>query len=412
MKICLKKQLILFFILIFVGSSFASDTQFQWSPIGISDASASVSGNSLSVSFSVVSSGASTSNVVYGVQITDMNSFGQPVVFEKVFDDKLNLQDGLVTTKQVSVTLPDYLSGGYGVILKLSTDKGLELMKGLIGTIDLVKKKEFIEIIPASCYIVVSGENQKYGLSAGVDIGKKESIVANCEFVSHFTSDVSVYPVFETKFRDSFGALLNTTSLTENIINLKSAESSKFSIIIPVQEKPQAYTALLKFKEGNDVVSNEVGFHYVIQGVSATIQKVSLDKNYYRQGDAVKVNVFWSGSADSFSGARGPSVNDDKTLVVSIDSNGTNCIEPINKSLVGEKDLFELSAVSVISCVNPEVTVKIFDSSGNLLDSQIFLVYGNVPASNFDVQLIIYLGIALIICLGAYFILSKKGRKK
>jgi len=412
MEICLKKYLILFFILILVGIVFAAETKFYPSPIVVSDASATVNDNSLSVSFSVVSNGASFHNVVYGVQLVDMNSFGQPVAFEKSFDDKINLQDGLVTTKQVSVVLPDYLNGSYGVKLILSTDKGLELINGIIRKINLVKKKDFVEIISSSCYIVVNGENQKYGLIDGVDIGKGESINANCEFVNHFSSNISVYPVFETRFRDSFGALLDTTPLNENVINLKAGESSRFSITIPVQEKPQAYTALLKFKEGNTVVSNEVGFHYVVQGVSATIQNVSLDKNYYARGDNVNVGVFWSGSADSFPDARKQSVNNDKSLVVSIDSNGTNCFEPLNKNLVDKNDLVVLSTVSVINCVNPNVSVKIVDSKGNLLDSQIFTIYGNVPVNNFDVQLIIYLAIALIIiCVGAYFVLLKKGKK-
>jgi len=416
MEICLRTHLMMFFVLLLVGAVFAANEVITPVSIKIYDVNMGIEDNILKVSFLATSNSSSVPNVIYGIQFIDKNSANVKVVFEKSIDDVITLQENLVISRQFSVSIPKYLAGSYEVQLKLENDRGLELIQGVIGTINLAKEEDFVEIITSSCYVTVVGEPYHYRLNEGVDIALNESINANCDVINHFSNDVSVYPVFETRFRDSFGALLDTASLTENVINLKAGESSKILIKIPAQEKPQAYTALLKFKlVGKDnVVSNEVGFHYVIQGVSATIQNVSLDKNYYEKGSNVRVNVFWSGSADSFGGARNSSPPSNVSLLVSVQSNGSNCIESLNENLTGEKELIELSAISVIDCVNPQVTTKILDSSGNVLDSKTFFVYSSAPSvGNFDAQLVIYLGAALIIllCLGLYFIVLK-GRKK
>lgn len=142
---------------------------------------------------------------------------------------------------------------------------------------------------------------------------------------------------------------------------------------MPKPKSPQAYDAKLKLKSANgEVISNETSFHYVLRGISATIQNFLLDKSSYQEGDLAKASIFWSKSADGFVGSRFKPSESEKYFVE---------ISMLNerKKVCGENEKVELSKDKNISefnfeikrvCDNPVVKVSIMDKDGNILDSK------------------------------------------
>lgn len=66
------------------------------------------------------------------------------------------------------------------------------------------------------------------------------------------------------------------------------------SFILPKALEPQAYDVKVALKSSENT-SNPIIIHYVLQGISATIQNLSLDKDFYNKGDTATLSFFWSG---------------------------------------------------------------------------------------------------------------------
>lgn len=80
----------------------------------------------------------------------------------------------------------------------------------------------------------------------------------------------------------------------------------KIQGISSITNQPQAYDAIITLldKEGA-VATNTVRAHFVVRGVSATIQLIESDKIIYKQGESANISLLVTGPASNFPDARG-----------------------------------------------------------------------------------------------------------
>ncbi|MBU4536818.1 hypothetical protein KJ603_02145, partial [Patescibacteria group bacterium] len=257
------------------------------------------------------------SDIQYGVQLISIKeengSQTQSIIDEKIYSDVVNLGEDEEILKNIKYQAPDYLNGDYQLYIVSKNKEGLVLGIGSLGDVTLNGNNSFVEIIKPSCFLTIEGEelNPHYTLDQGVDVKPEEVLKLNCEIENHSDKDLSLIPNFETFYRSTFGEKVETSKISQDNIEIKSLEKKTFSIEIPKPEKPQAYDVKLNLSNNLNVPVDFVLAHYVLRGKGSTIPNLSLDKTIYEEGDIAKINLFYSGSADSFYGSRlGPSFSE------------------------------------------------------------------------------------------------------
>jgi len=132
---------------------------------------------------------------------------------------------------------------------------------------------------------------------------------------------------------------------------------------------------MLKNSDGK-TVSNRIAFHYVIHGLSATIQNLRLDKDYYRKGETATATFNWTPSADMFFGSRTHgSQAKNIFLAISIsNSQDRLCGSGKKETETDPKNIDNITIPVPISddCINPRANVKILDENEKILDEITF----------------------------------------
>ncbi|PIW94705.1 MAG: hypothetical protein COZ85_03780 [Candidatus Moranbacteria bacterium CG_4_8_14_3_um_filter_34_16] len=334
--------------------------------------------NQLTISFRLDNGKQAQPDIIYAVSLKQKNAQGgSTVVDEKVYSEIINLAENQSIEKVISYTAPDYLAGNFEVWVISENSSGLPLGMAKAGEIKLSGTNQFINIQPETCFLTIKGDSakKKYLPNQGVDIKKEETLIATCDMQNTFNATQTVTPFFETYFRSMFGEKVNEE--TQTAITLNSNEKRTVDLILPKEEKPQAYDVALVLKNNaGKVISNRVVFHYVLYGASATIQNIRLDKNQYKKGETANLTFNWTASADSFPESRlGGSQFSDLIVVVSInDSRGNACTRPTEKALK-ETDQMKNMAINIpitSDCSDPNGTARIKTADGKILDEQGF----------------------------------------
>jgi hypothetical protein len=345
-------------------------------------------GDDITVGFDINNREGSQPDIHYAVQLVDKSD--RSVAYENIYDKAVVLNANDTVHEEVSFTASSYLEGTYEVWIISRTSNGLPLGQGIAGTVSLEGTGQYVEISVNSCFLTLydSKSQTKYTLLQGVDISPQETVLLNCAVTNHFQKSVTVSPVFGTYWRSAFGEEVRTNNPQQSSITLSSQETKNVQFILPKAGEPQSYDVFMSLNDaqGNDV-SNSIDAHYVIQGASATIQNLTLDKNYYAKGDTAEVSLFWTGSADSFTGARGQATSlDSTTLAIAIkNASGDSCIAETNEDISNQTQSGILSFKIPVTqdCLNPHVLASIKDNNGTILDTADFsLTSQNVPHSS------------------------------
>lgn len=284
------------------------------------------------------------SGIKYAVSLMKGEKDGaQTLIDEKIYDEAVSLSENIATTREIIYEAPEYLSGTYDIWIISQNGKGLALGSSNIGKITLTGSNEYIEIQPSSCQLQVQGE----------------ILLANCTIINNFKTEQTIIPVFATYYPDKFGEKIKTDKL--EAITLNPNESRPISLIIPKAEKPRAYDAVMSFVKDDKVVSNQATFHYALDGISAIIQNLRLDKDYYAEGDTAAISLF------SVSSTNDGKVN----LELVINSGKTVCSDTIKQELDSNKQV-DLETKIIKDCSNPEALAVLKDKDGNVLDQTNF----------------------------------------
>jgi len=368
--------------------------------------------NIVTLSFDIANGLGVQSGVKYGVQlIKDDENGGQILADEKVYSENMDLSEGERIHKEITYTIPSYLDGTYNVWIISENTSGLILGLANAGSVTTNVGQEFIEIDASSCYLVIGAESDgtRYSLIQGVDISSNESLIAYCTIINHFDKEITVSPQYKTYLRTIFGEEVTTPEANISSYTLAPKETQQ-SMPFPLAkaDKPQAYDVSMQLvDEGGMSISNTVTFHYVIQGESATIQNLILDKDSYKKKDTAHISFFWAGSADGFPGSRsgeGTTLDSTKLTVSIFDENGNSCANSTTKDIIeGNLERVDLLIPITKNCDSPIVTATLENSSG-VLDEK---TYNSAIESTRNSGMLLLLVSLLIVVFGIYVYIKK-----
>lgn len=345
--------------------------------------------NEIKIGFDLSNQKGVQPQVRYLVQLiektTDKNKTPN-IVDQFVYPESVNLGENQTIHREISYSAPSYLNGEYEIWILARNEKSLELAFGVVGGVTLDGSGEYIKIVPETCFLSVAGDENRYKLDQGVDVDPEEELSLTCDFQSNFKNQVVINPHFETYFRSVSGKLMKEEN--QETFSLNAGE--KITKIFPVGKvsDPQAYDVKLNFQSGNKSISNNLVFHYVLRGKSATIQSFQLDKDSYQKGEIAKANLFWTGSVDTFPDSRKRATLLTKyfTEIAIADQEGKSCIvDPFKKELSfqGIQTGNDALQVPIIQdCQNLNVSVKIVDKDNNVLDENKFSLEKEIATNN------------------------------
>jgi hypothetical protein len=403
--------------------------------VNLSDAKVlSQEARSIRVGFSLTNQDAKTQalGIRFGFELVETAKTGQVVADTFVFPETIDLAPGQSVKKEAEYTVPDALTGDFSVWVIARNAGGLILGLGNAGKVTFTPQSETVGIKTESCALKVVGDAKVYDLLQGVDVTPNETLILSCQVENRSAATQTLIPSFDTKRRSQYGDPMTVPSVPVSKISLAASEKKVIDIVIPKASSPQAYDVrvVLRNESNPDMASNAINAHYVVRGVSATIQNISFGKSSYRTGEPVDATLFWSSSADQFLGSRVGSGTKIEQVTVALgirNENGAVCIEPLVRTVDGEgSDTLTLSATAIADCVHPTATVTITDSTGTVLDTRVVTLAQPVPdtqpsqsAQTFDENglvgdgmrtALVAIGIVLFLAASVLIILKRRAR--
>ncbi len=337
-------------------------------------------GDVFSISFKLSNREGAQPNIRYAVELVDSQ---QNVVDEVVYPETLNLASNTEVQKDITYTAPAYLSGTYQLVLISQNTSGLPLAEATLGPVTLSGKGQYAQIEPSTCFLQVRGTTEKFTIDQGIDIKPTETLDLTCALRNNSQSDLSLTPSFKTFARDVFGAQVETPAQQLQPVIVKSGGATTFTLPLPKPSWPQAYDTTLSFSDASGIPANSIMAHFVIDGASATIQNLILDKTAYQVGDIAQVFIYWTGPADSFIDARATStvVSGVQATLHIADPSGDSCGADVTTAVDPLKPTQTVPFPISRTCVSPVVSASLADRSGVPLASSIFAFTGtSTPA--------------------------------
>ena len=352
-------------------------------------------GNTVVIGFDVKNEGGTVNGdlvepgLKYGLKIIDgkttnengLTRYGE-VVDERVFEDVFSLNTGEKVHKEIEYTAPPSFDGEYYIQVYGVKENGLPYSLAYVEEpVVFQASANMFGITVSDCSMTVGSEPKEYDVKFGVDVDSKETLYLKCslaagEILGSYTPEITIYR------RSISGDKVNTVQLETAQLESKSENDVLFAI--PVPTEPQAYDAQLTLLgEGGAVVSNSVTGHFVVQGDSATISDVQLDKDYYRAGEQAEVVLNISGDAGAFLGSRASQDNIPSTAgnegywyKVSIASGGTVCGDSGDaKEFVFNEYGAQIVPITITAdCPNPSTSVTLTNKDGKVYDQKEFAV--------------------------------------
>lgn len=375
----------IFFSLILSTKVFAETTETNSAPTDNNRVSAytniqnlkiiSQEKNRFIISFDIYNGKGVQTGVKYGVNLTKEAEVGGQLVDEKIYDEILSLAENTTITKKIIYNAPESLEGNFELYIRAKNENGFRYGVALVDKVELVAINKGIIILPETCSLSIVGEKilSGYSLLQGVDIDQNESLSLSCTAVNTSDQEIEATPVYETHYRTTFGKIVPQTEGDKNVINFGPNEKKSINLTLPKALSPQAYDVKINL-EHKGKKSNDVVVHYVLQGISATIQNLSLDKDYYGKDDTAKIYFSWTPSADSFPESRQSRDKVEPDIYLSVDmlnKKGENCALQIKQLLSKEYTKGTEVLLPIIEdCINPKLIVSLTDQEGKILDER------------------------------------------
>ncbi len=341
----------------------------------------SQSGSNFKLSLDIHNRTQAQPDIKYSVQLVtaDNDPF---IISEKVYPEVLSLNEGQMLKKEIDYAAPDYLKGDFLLRIVAKSGNGLMFFISDFGKVALGGSGEYVSINEKSCYLTVSGAGStRYNPVQGVDISADEVLIAVCEAINKFSRKITAVPDFETRWRTTFGKTVEDEGPNQSAVTFDPGEKKTVSVILPKAKAPQAYDAILSFKENGKAVSNEAVFHYVLRGPSATIQNFIFNKDYYLKGEKAGFMLAWTASADNFPGSRAGEKTETGRMSVEVfvrDGSGKACAQ--TSSVLPNEISANLESLVERDCYNPGARVTLKSQDEKILDSRDFNLISSVEA--------------------------------
>jgi len=399
-------------------------------------------GNKINFSFDLFNKKGIQSKVKYAVQLIresennntfsqadnifgtedDFQEKSQTILDEKIYSEVVALGENETIHKEIEYLAPSYFNGEFDFWVIVKNNNGVLLAMGNPGKITLGGNDQFIEVVSEFCYLKIEGENNKYSIGEGVSVISDENLQAVCRLINNYDEKINFTPYFNTYYRSTFGELIKENESLQSNLTIEANEIKTFTFNIPKIDIPQAYDAELVLKEGNNNISNSVSFHYVIQGESATIQNLSLDKDYYLAEDTAKVSVYATPSADIFNNSRADveTINEFNLKLSIYNEDGDACTDENNsyEKLINEQtEDFQIILIDINKdCYNPKIIAIAENSSGDILAQEEYQILTEsiekeLTEDNKYIKYIIALVLLGFLFAILFFLIRKKGKK-
>ena len=371
------------FVLLSFGSTVRAAQQPQTSPPGTKTSSQAVliatvnlqnavitaqNGHTFAISFDFTNGVPMQPSVKYGVQLVSTSSkSGNSIIDEYIFPDSLSLNENVTVHKTITYTAPANVGGTYELYLVSDSSTGFPLGIDDVGSVTLASSSVSVVLTPATCYLTIQGEKglPRYALLQGVDIKPTETLLLNCAAVNNTTESVTLTPNYETHYRSLYGDIVAASGGDMAPVTLKAHETKTLTLALPKAATPQSYDVVVSL--AGSLASNVIDAHYVIQGSSATVQTLSLDKDNYVQGATADVSFLWTAAADTFPGSRAGTSTPSATQVsVLLQSGNDACAAPVTEP-PPQGAITHVFMPIVRSCSNPHVIVTLLAANGTVL---------------------------------------------
>ncbi len=390
------------FSLCVVPSAFAQEMT-TIATVNISNASiVSEAGRSVVVGFDISNRVGVQPEVRYALTLSRLLA-GHPVpVATKVFDhDTLALVAHETVHKEIVYTLPPYLSGQFVVGLEARNASGLLYAYTTIEKAITVESTVApVEVRPCALRLGGNAEDVHTALPKELPairlVAPGQTLIADCP-VTNSAIAQDIVPTVETRAESSFGPVVDTH--TQAAATFGAGQARPVSISLYVPTKPGSYEALVTFRDahGAEVASSQ-RFQYVVQGASATIRNVVLDKDTYQKGDVALLSVFYGGQKVT-------------SMNFSLkDGNGNACAADVAHAVATttRKSVEEIAIPITSRCVSPTVGAQLSDAHGGILYQHDFAITSrNIPqpASR---AVMLWAVIGLVVVLGMLLFVSRR----
>lgn len=368
-------------------------------------------GRTLDISFSLANGAKAEPQVKYAVVLASEKVGGGPVD-TYVYSEVVSLKVGESQQKSVTYTPPASVGGKHTLWLEARTVNGYRLAFTHVDDISIDQAENAsVYIDVKSCYLTIGTEGTRYTLRQGIDVLPTEDLRATCSIMNASSKSVVAKPIFKTYYRTEYGPLVATQELAS--VTLAPNAVQRVTFDVTKSDKPQAYDAVLSFEGADRATSNDAVFHYVLRGSSATIQQASLDKSNYESGEQAVLSLYWTGSADSFAGARlgpGTLLTNPIANIELRDERGTACAN-VQKVPLSENKL-TINIPVTRNCENPEVAISLVttDAGGKetTLDNQKITTIAPIEGT-FPTTVAIVTAILILLAGGSvYFFLYRR----
>lgn len=341
-------------------------------------------GHQLKVSFDISNNMGVQAGIKYGIELIahkDGKTF-QADYF--VYDEELTLNEDASVSREVEYNAPKFLDGTYELWLRSFNKNGVPFALVHVSDIDLEAETDYVALDTPECYLTVSREKTRYGISEGVDIKPSDTLFLHCQSENKYKYDLAILRANIMIFKRSvYGELV--TERTQNIVNFSLATGDKkmMEVKIPLENLPaQSYDVAFSLMNKKGIkISNKLIFHIVITGESATIQNVNIDKDYYKSGEKALVNLFWTSSADIFPYSRnsGTKLANVEIKVDIYDKDNEACSDQFTET-VEENDNIKKFVIPITSdCQDPRVKTVILNDEKLEMDSHEFSLTSVIP---------------------------------
>jgi len=423
-----------------IKNNFSQDTQepIKVATVNIYNAKiASQNGSQINLDFTFFNREQIQPQVRYAVSLVRIVDNKEIFVDKKVYDETLTLSENQSVDKSIVYQAPEFLSGKYAIYIESQTSEGLILANAKAGEVMLLGSGKYVFLDMASCYLTIGDNTEnKYSLSqwAGVDVSEK--LLLNCNVENKTEADAQITPQIKTNAKTVFVGQAVAKNL--EAFTLKSGERAAKVMEIAKGTDPQRYVFDLMLNDSNGKqISEMVQGRYMIQGASATIQNIRIDKNSYAAGDTAKLALLYS-ATDSTNARQLFESNDRNAITQAVqkqlgltikidiaDSAGNFCASQISKTLDGNKVTLAEEIGITTDCPVPQVKAQVLDQSGKVLAESIFKTgettgelktaankdLKNIISAKGDILKTIFLAIAILIPLVVIIVLFTKRRK-
>lgn len=348
--------------------------------------------NKIDVFFTLENKAKTKLNLHYNLSLVRADGSG-PI--ERFFSANENKVFSVSPYEKISERLkfdaPDFYRGNYRVVVRIGSVSGLSYMGISENEVFLDGSGEFIDL--SDCRVVVDTESDKdYDLQFGLVIKKGELGYVNCLAKNNSKEELKVNGSQDVYLRDEFSDFLKVVPDESAIYFLPGEEKNVTLPILGIDNlNPQAYTNVLNLLADGAVISNDIYIHYVVSGLSGSINKALLDKDYYQKDDTALLELGITDRADIYNGSRYLEKESDKGIlkISMFDKEGESCTEEdvnLNDLKILDNN-YHFSLKIQKECIDPSLKLNLTDKNGkDLAHLEAKIQSKNVPSGAIGVE--------------------------